>query len=252
MYYWSKKNALKRKAKDHTNEMTARFAGAIANSIGGTEIYGEEAKTPHRGHPLYTPRVSFINTDTVSALFEQHNEGDRIAVLNFASYKNPGGMFLNGSSAQEEMLCHESFLYNVLSTQQAYYAWNNKNKNHALYLNRALYSPDVLFVRDEQKKGADVITCAAPNFSASKYQGVSSEQNLLVLDRRIAFVRNVAEDRGVDVLILGAFGCGVFGQNPVHVASVCKNVFAQTSIGQIVYAVPGQDANAKVFREVFV
>ena len=53
---------------------------------------------------------------------------NNIGILNFASYKNPGGMFLRGSTAQEEALCHESTLYNVLiKFNDTYYKSNREN-----------------------------------------------------------------------------------------------------------------------------
>lgn len=77
--------------------------------------------------------------DSVSCLFNLSDNG-RTAILNYASYKSPGGFFLEGSPAQEEALCHESNLYPILlAFDRTYYAWLNK----ALYLNRALYSSGI-------------------------------------------------------------------------------------------------------------
>lgn len=101
--------------------------------------------------------------DSVSCLFNLSDNG-RTTILNYASYKSPGGFFLEGSPAQEEALCHESNLYPILL------AFDRQRLNKALYLNRALYSPSV----NDKQKEADVITCAAPNFrTAHRYQSKS-------------------------------------------------------------------------------
>ena len=70
---------------------------------------------------------------------------------------------------------------------------------------------------------ADVITCAAPNYSAAgRYAGVELDKNNAELYRRIKFVLDIAEENHVDTLILGAFGCGVFGQDAAVVAKYFK------------------------------
>ena len=112
-----------------------------------------------------------------------------------------------------------------------YYAWNKQHNNRALYTNRALYSEDVIFVdesvcvygADPEIVKADVITCAAPNYSAAgKYAKVEVDENNAELYRRIKFVLDVAEENNVETLILGAFGCGVFGQDASTVAKYFK------------------------------
>ena len=67
---------------------------------------------------------------------------------------------------------------------------------------------------------------------------------------RVKFVRDIAEKEGCDVLILGAFGCGVFAQNPKEVASLFKEAFSKSDIKKIVYAIPGGE-NLRAFAEVF-
>ena len=175
------------------------------------------------------PVIIVDKLDSVKSAI-QHRDG-KTAVLNFASYKNPGGKFMEGSSAQEECLCHASTLYNVLKQFPVYYQWNRVHNNRALYTNRALYSEDVIFLDDsvcvygaepEQVK-IDVITCAATNFSAAgKYARVEVDENNAELLRRIKFVLDVAEENKVQTLILGAFGCGVFGQDAAVVAKYFK------------------------------
>ena len=59
---------------------------------------------------------------------------------------------MEGSSAQEESLCHESFLYNVLSRYKEYYHANTYCKNRNLYSDRALYSPDIIFEHNAEAK----------------------------------------------------------------------------------------------------
>lgn len=89
------------------------------------------------------PAFTLTDMDSVSCLFNLSDNG-RTAILNYASYKSPGGFFLEGSPAQEEALCHESNLYPILlAFDGTYYAWNRQRLNKALYLNRALYSSGI-------------------------------------------------------------------------------------------------------------
>lgn len=197
-----------------------------------------------------TENVKVVLSDTVDAIIKYYDK-DGIAVLNFASYKNPGGRFIDGSSAQEESLCHRSNLYNILIATSRlidYYKWNSEHLNRALYKNRALYIPNVIF--DERYK-ADVITCAAPNFTAAaKYQKVSRKENNEVLKDRITFLMSIIASQDVNTVILGAWGCGVFGQDPKTVAEMFKEELKIHGVKNVVFAII-DEPTYKIFKDVF-
>ena len=136
-----------------------------------------------------------------------------------------------------------------------FYDWNNRHKNKALYLNRALYSPNIIFCNDGNCVSCDVITCACPNKSASqKYQNVSDKENTEVLKSRIKYVLDIAKDNNVDTLILGAYGCGVFGQDAKEVASIFREYLTTTHkcFKRVIFAIPnGKDGNLEAFKKVF-
>lgn len=155
-HYWENRDERKERAYLHTKNMAYVFSDHIEQCVRNTKLY-DDTNTFDELNPVLTREVSVVDLDTVSAIFRYKRKEKRTAILNFASYKNAGGMFLQGSSAQEESLCHASFLYNVLSEFKDYYAWNDKHKNRALYENRALYSPDVVFTNDSVGTLCDVI-----------------------------------------------------------------------------------------------
>jgi len=138
---WDGKEERAKQARKHTEEMENLYGGKIKEVVKNSVIYDIDFKCNIKKSCENIIIVDAL--DSVSAIMKYARDcKNHIAVLNFASYKNPGGMFINGSKAQEECLCHESFLYNVLlQFVQGFYDWNNKNKNKALYLNRGLYSP---------------------------------------------------------------------------------------------------------------
>lgn len=256
--YWTDKEKRAIRAKLHTNEMQDRFFKEINKSIFNTDWYSPIFRCNTETENKNT-EIIIDNIDSVSAIFKYAEPSNKTAVLNFASYKNPGGRFIDGSKAQEECLCHESFLYNVLSGQKGFYAWNNTHSNKALYLNRGLYSPNIYFIRDidgkEIIKNCDVITCACPNKTAAqRYMDVSGAENSETLRSRIKFVLDIAKSQKVNTLILGAYGCGVFGQDPYEVASLFKHYLetSHNSFDRVVFAVPeGKDGNLEAFRYIF-
>lgn len=156
--YFNKKDELKEKAVSHYKMMEAGFKDEIEECVKNTKTYGgdgiavaaaakREDEFDLAGDTETTetakPIIIVDKLDSVKSAI-QHRDG-KTAVLNFASYKNPGGKFMEGSSAQEECLCHASTLYNVLKQFPVYYQWNRVHNNRALYTNRALYSEDVIF-----------------------------------------------------------------------------------------------------------
>ena len=98
---------------------------------------------------------------------------------------------------------------------------------------------------------ADVITCAAPNKSAGKRKyKVTDNENTKFLKHRIAFILNVAAAKNVDTLILGAYGCGVFGQDPYEVARIFRSYLTgeYKYFSKVIFAVP--DWKYEIFNKI--
>lgn len=250
--YWKNKTENSAKARAWTEKMEKTKLAEIESSAGRTMAFGGPNLVPEpTGESKGETAFRVVQADSVTATLAEAERGaEGLAALNFASYKNPGGAFLEGSSAQEESLCHESFLYDVLARQETYYAWNRKNLNRSLYLDRALWSPDVEFERaGTAPVKCAVITCAAPNFrAASRYLGVSRAENAAALRSRIRFLKDVAEATGTKTLVAGAFGCGVFGQDPFETAEIFLDEFGSSGIEDVVFAIPG-GRNLEAFLE---
>lgn len=257
-YYWENKEQRANAARFHTAKMDRLYGDEIKNSLQQTNVYTgpiiRDYTNVDRFESLKNVTISVNRKDTVSALFDCTQENGRVAILNFASYKHPGGGFMVGSQAQEESLCHKSYLYNVLREfDGTYYSENREKLNKGLYCDRALYTPNVRFFHGEKSMVCDVVTCAAPNFSAAGHH-VTRGNNNKALTERVRFVLEIAKKEKVDTFIVGAWGCGVFQQDP-NVLAKCfeeeiQKVFHDAKI-RLVFAVipplPNQTDNLTSF-----
>ena len=255
-WYWFNKKERTEIAKKHTEDMVRKYREEIMECVKSTRIYSNSFSDTEDVKVKYLDNItmSVVQADTVSTLMQYTEADGRIAVLNFASYKFPGGGFMVGSRAQEECLCHDSFLYNVLKEfEGTYYEKNRKDLNRGLYRDKALYSPDVIFEKDGEMKKCDVITCAAPNFSVAE-RFVSRGVNNTCLRNRTRFILEIAKIQNIDTFIVGAWGCGVFQQDPRAVAKCfideVEKVFVDAKI-HLVFAVipplPNQTDNSTPF-----
>ncbi len=138
--------------------------------------------------------------------------GSCCLVLNFANGIVPGGGYLHGARAQEESLCRAGALHAVLEGDPMY-AFHRAQHNRDSS-DWAIYTPRVPFFRDGANRLADrpffldIITCAAP------IKDVCGGQSERLLDRRIGRVYGIASSFSYETLVLGAWGCGAFGNNP--------------------------------------
>ncbi len=253
MGYFDNREALSKRARALYKFNEEFYKKEIEAAVLGSRIYSPDFSLPRQDTKEERTWILAPITSTAATL--QYKEG-KTAVLNFASYKNPGGAFIDGSSAQEECLCHSSCLYNILKYHADYYDWNNEHKNRGLYLNRGIYTPNVIFYTDlavleSDTYTVDVITVAAPNWgTASRYNMATLKENVEVLESRINFVLDIAKDNNVDTLILGAFGCGVFKQNAYTVASFfASGLQTMKPFKKVVFAIP-QGPNYNMFAEV--
>lgn len=198
---------------------------------------------------LTTNVVDYIKDNNPISDKNQFNSNAKIAVLNFASYKNPGGMFLQGSSAQEESLCHRSTLYNVLSEYfPLEYRYNNANLNKGLYEHFAIYSPSILF---DEKYLVNVLTCPAPNKTPCiRYKAFTLKENSDYLYDRIKFMKFICEREEVNALIAGAWGCGVFKQDPMEVAEYFVKIFAHSNLSLVIFSIPDTTKANTFYREI--
>lgn len=252
MNYYSRKEYLRNKAELHTALVEKDYADDIDLCVKSAIIYEASTDTSTVDSNNYSTEYD-VNLDTVGEyVVKCTNSKDRVGILNFASYKNPGGQFMNGSSAQEEMICHDSILYNVLSSTRfmdKFYLPNTKRLNHALYGDNLIFIPKILFTSCNTR--IDVITCAAPNFGAyARYNRVDREMYLSILESRIDHILFCAYKEGIEVLVLGAFGCGVFKNDPKDVANIMSNLLKSKYKGvfkKVIFPIPDAK-NRNIFK----
>lgn len=170
------------------------------------------------------PETKVENISTVEAVRKLAEGGKTdIGVLNFASAKNPGGGFLNGAKAQEESLAVSSSLYPTLTAHEEYYKENRAYKS-MMYLDYAIYSPEVVFFRDgrfrlvETPVKASVLTLPAVNMGQVILKGEDVEEAKRTMRRRMKLALGIFAEQKAKHLALGAYGCGVFRNDPQEVA----------------------------------
>jgi uncharacterized protein (TIGR02452 family) len=172
---------------------------------------------------MFKDIISVINTDSVSAVVEYSKLG-KTCVLNMASYKRPGGGVHNGARAQEECLFRCSNLIQVVPTSF-----------YPLEVNEALYTKDAIFFKDKdydymEPVVCDVITIAAINLNENaKYDPVQNVADYRKITKdKIRLMVSLAAQNGVKNLILGAWGCGVFNNDP----TTMSQYFSEVLIGE--------------------
>ena len=200
---------------------------AIRSAVSGTVTYkpGDVAVRQKSGAASHRVEVTNETTSSAGRRLAIDEKESRVCVLNFASARKPGGGFLGGAKAQEEDLARGSALYACLEPQRAYYDANRKHGS-TLYTDHVIYSPDVPFFRDDRGSLVappamlSVITAPAPNAGAID----ESERAQLkpTLERRAGIVLEIAAKHGHRVLVLGAWGCGVFRNDARHVAETFR------------------------------
>lgn len=151
--------------------------------------------------------------------------------LNFASARNPGGGYRGGAEAQEESLARASALVATQEACGAYYADNRAHRS-LLYRDAMIFSPEVPVFRDadgallERPHLAGFITAPAPNAGALTSDAERGRVEE-VLRRRMRAVVALAAEAGAERLILGAWGCGVFRNDPAMVARLWAETLAE-------------------------
>ncbi len=206
--------------------------------------------------------IRIWNCSTVEAILKLTAEGKEAAVLNFASAKNPGGGFLNGAMAQEESLAASSCLYQTLIAHEEYYK-KNRACESMMYTNYAIYSPDVVFFRDqrfqllEKPVFASVLTIPAVNMGQVVLKREDIRQAEQVMKERMKLILAVFAEQGCRHLILGAYGCGVFRNDVRKVAAWWKELlrrFFPEQFETVVFAVLDRSADQRSiqsFQTVF-
>jgi uncharacterized protein (TIGR02452 family) len=245
---------------------TVSLRAEVERAVRGTVLYrpGSFAGLALPAGPGGTPRVEVTGEKTGEAarrLSEQEGV-ERVVALNFASAKNPGGGFLGGAKAQEEDLSRCSALYACLLTQPDYYAVNRQEPT-LLYTDHLIYSPDVPFFRDERLDLlerpflASILTSPAPNAGEAlrREPGIAPRLREVLRSRALDVLR-VAAHQGHRTLVLGAWGCGVFRNNPEDVAEAFALALAALpgAFERVVFAVwerDGEGPNLRAFRERF-
>lgn len=228
---------------------------------------------------IHNCRIICENIDSFSAAiklstfagqyYHMRKDPMEVLVLNFANPYNPGGGVRRGANAQEEDLCRKSSLLLSLESDsaRAYYNYHRQLRN-PFSSDAIILSPKVQIIIDENQNllsspvTVAVLTCAAPMLQ-NGLQNLTQEQYHSLMARRIGGILSVAAHLGYRALVLGAFGCGAFGNDPNTVSEIFRNCiehyclppFGTSRYFQIIdFAVldhSEQQANFNAFYHVF-
>lgn len=255
------------------NQENPELIKAINNTIGSQEVcVDNEEVLPF--HPKeFDQENTFIyatRNRTFEAAQNHAKRGRRVAVLNFANNHTAGGGVWGGANAQEECLCRCSTLYPCITApvpMEKFYmkhAMDYKaGKLDALGNDDFIYSPDVVVFKTDTPVPrlmdkydwfkVDVITCAAPIMN---HADIPEEEQYELFVKRFERIMKAASRKRITSLILGAFGCGAYGNNPRIVAAAAKTALEKYRkyfdyVEFAVYGTGKHAGNYEEFEKVF-
>ncbi len=256
----------------------SKLAESVKKATAAQKLILESDNLPEQDRDIYEKTANVVVSkkrtfEAAAGYKEQH-----IAVHNFASASNPGGGVVRGASAQEECLCRCSGLFFNLDTPAMWDAFYQPHRasHDPIHNDDIIFTPNVTVFKTDTATpklmpesdwyDVDVITCAAPNlrnFKGNRYSSrdgekeiiITNDDLLIIHEKRLRRILEVAISEGCDTIILGAFGCGAFQNNPEIVALAYKNVLkdylhAFENIEFSVYCSPRDERNFKIFERV--
>lgn len=219
-----------------------RHTVSLCNNLAEDNLLNQPQSTVYTiVEPNYQPQqryekkvvVRVVNQDTFEAAEEITQKGHRPLVLNLASDFKPGGGVEKGAKAQEEDLFRRSDYYRHLDRR-----WYPLKPTHAIL------SPGVTVIKDTEynkQKPYFQVDCLAvaglrhPKLVSGKFQPKDEE----LLRTKIRQIFQIADQHKYDYLVLGALGCGAFGNPPEEVARIFKEELDkfEHSFVEVVFAV---------------
>lgn len=251
--FYINKNRNKLIIKDLVDEAVAGTE-LIVNNINKISI---DNSNMYNANNIFVVQSSTI--DTIINLRETGIEGNIIA-LNFASAKHPGGGFLNGANAQEESIVRASALYPCLTKfKRDFYDFHESYKN-PLYSDLMIYSSSVPIFRNNKGELlsnpiiSSFITSPAVNAKVAKSVGIGENVIIETMKNRIRYIVDLALSKNPQVVVLGAYGCGVFGNEPSRIAELFKLALQTTKIREnldktkIIFSIYGNEELIEIFK----
>jgi uncharacterized protein (TIGR02452 family) len=225
----------------------------IKSAIVGTQFHKSSLTLKEIYLTKKSPTIQVINETTSQAAARLLSEGKTdIVALNFAAARNVGGGFLGGAIAQEEDLCRASSLYACLKSKPQFYN-DNLLSEDTCYTDGMLYSPKVPFFRDhhnsflEEPLELSIITAPAPNNNTTATLDAHKVQQCIF--HRTLKILQIAELYGHKNIILGAWGCGAFGNDPEQIAQAFKEALDDLPVFEhICFAVYDTRENTPVYQ----
>ena len=220
---------------------------AISEARAKTEIIPEDCYPEYDHTPRFETEVTVTQNRSFEAVINLKKEYPeaKTAVLNFANAFVPGGGVTSGAGAQEECLCRCSTLYAVLTDPaliQGFYDFH-KERHDSRASDTLIYTEDVVIFKSDtdlpelldkaDRVKTDVMTCAAPDlrykpYLPADYSAEMTDEELYACHlRRARHLLTAAAAKGADTLVLGAFGCGAFHNNPAVVADAYRTVLKE-------------------------
>ena len=218
------------------------IADLVERSVQGTVSYAPDRLLPQTRVGSYQTRIEVANETTLAAVQRLRESGHHPAALNFASATHPGGGFLSGARAQEEYLARSSGLYACLQMNPMY--GYHRGRHDPLYTDYVIYSPAVpVFRADdgtllETPYTVGMITSPAVNAAALPPERHAEIGPAMWL--RILKVLSAGIAHGHDSIVLGAWGCGAFGNDGAEIARLFRQALGENFQGaysKVIFAI---------------